>query len=356
LVLTLVCAWTVLGQGTPEPTDPAKAASSADKPSVKIGMTLFADYTYNSNPKTVDAAGNRVEGDSFNVGRAYLNITGNLNRRIFFRITPDITRETGAGSSLNGSYTFRLKYGYAQLNLDEWTTKGSWVRAGLHQTPYVGTIEDAYRYRFQGPVFVDREGFLSSSDAGISGHYSFPSGYGDVHAGVYNGEGYAHSEVNDQKALQARVTFRPAPGTPVAKGLSVGVFYDYDHYFHGAPRRRFVPFVLFAHERLNAGFEYLRATDRPTVAAPQIEASGFSAWASAPLAKGFEVLLRHDSLNPDRDRNGQRKTRNIAGVAYWIPNLQKVTSAVMLDTERVRYENLDRTNETRYGVHVLVSF
>ena len=39
-------------------------------------------------------------GSAFNVGRAYLNVTGQINHRIGFRVTPDIVRETGVGSSL----------------------------------------------------------------------------------------------------------------------------------------------------------------------------------------------------------------------------------------------------------------
>ena len=111
--------------------------------------------------------------NSFNVGRSYINVTGNISHSIAFRITPDITRETGAGSSLNGSYTFRLKYAYAQWNLDDYMTKGSWARFGQQQTPYVDYSEGIYRYRFQGTIFAEREGFLSSSDVGASFHYNF---------------------------------------------------------------------------------------------------------------------------------------------------------------------------------------
>ena len=74
----------------------------------------------------------------------------------------------GAGSSLNGSYTFRLKYAFGQLNLDQSLGKGSWLRLGLQQTPFIDYEDSIYRYRFQGTNFVDREGFLTSSDAAFS--------------------------------------------------------------------------------------------------------------------------------------------------------------------------------------------
>src|SRR3954453_5977012 len=158
-----------------------------DTPSFKVGATIFADYTFNQSPEVKDADGNTIHNSSFNVSRAYINVTGNLNHRISWRITPDIARESGTGSSLNGSYTFRLKYAYAQFNLDDWLGKGSWTRFGMQQTPWVDFMEGVYRYRFQGTIFEDREGDLSSSDVGASLHYNLPANYGDIHGGVYNG-------------------------------------------------------------------------------------------------------------------------------------------------------------------------
>ena len=71
-------------------------------------------------------------------------------------------------------------------------------------------------------MFAEREGFYDSADAGVSFHYNFPSNYGDVHVGVYNGEGYAKTEVNDQKAFEIRGTVRPfATSAPVLRGLRV---------------------------------------------------------------------------------------------------------------------------------------
>ena len=74
-------------------------------------------------------------------------------RGLAFRITPDIARETGAGASLSGSAEYRLKYAYGQLSLDDWLPRGSWVRLGIQQTPFVDFQEGIYRYRFQGTVF-----------------------------------------------------------------------------------------------------------------------------------------------------------------------------------------------------------
>ena len=128
-----------------------------DTPSIRIGATIFADYTVQTEPKGTDVDGNTYTPNAFQIGRAYLNVTGQINHMIQFRITPDIVRETGSGSSLAGSYTYRLKYAYAQFNMDDWMTRGSYARFGMQQTPWVDFMETVYRYRFQGMIFEDRE-------------------------------------------------------------------------------------------------------------------------------------------------------------------------------------------------------
>ena len=72
--------------------------------------------------------------------------------------------------------------------------------SGMQQTPWVDFMESVYRYRFQGTIFEDREGFLSSSDVGASFHYNLPGNYGDVHGGVYNGETYARPRSTIRRA------------------------------------------------------------------------------------------------------------------------------------------------------------
>jgi hypothetical protein len=342
--------------GSTATTPDSAAPNPADTPSFKVGTLLFLDYTLQDQPKTIDADGNRVSPSSFNIGRAYINVTGNLNHRISFRVTPETVRESGTGSSLNGSYTFRLKFAFAQYNLDDFTkTKNNWVRFGVQQTPYLDFIETQYRYRFQGPMMVDREGLIVAVDAGVSGHYTFAGDHGDLHVGIYNGEGWARSEVNDQKALQARVAFKPMPHDTLWKGLIVGAFYDGDNYLMHGEKRRFAPFLILEQPWGKLGVEGIDAHDRTSSTRTSVHAQGVSLWLTPKLTKTLEVLLRHDDFKADTSSDG-KKTRDIAGIAYWIPNLQKVTTAVLLDGERVAYPGLSRPEERRFALHLLLSF
>jgi hypothetical protein len=98
-------------------------------------------------------------------------------------------------------------------------------------------MEGIYRYRFQGTIFEEREGFLTSSDAGASFHAAFPANYGDFHVGIYNGEGYSKAEANNQKALQLRGSLRPLPVHPILRGWRLTGFYDADNYVANASSR-----------------------------------------------------------------------------------------------------------------------
>ena len=65
-----------------------------DTPSIRVGVTLFPLYTYQTTPEATDADGNTINRSSFDVARAYINITGQISHLVSFRITPDITRES----------------------------------------------------------------------------------------------------------------------------------------------------------------------------------------------------------------------------------------------------------------------
>jgi hypothetical protein len=341
---------------------PPAAAAPDDTPSVRVGATLFLDYTVTTAPKVIDADGNTVTGNAFNVGRAYLNVTGQINHLVAFRVTPDIARETGAGSSLSGSLTYRIKYAYAQFNMDDWMTRGSWARFGMHQTPFVDFMEGVYRYRFQGTIFEERETFLSSSDAGASLHYNFNGNYGDVHGGFYNGENYNRAESNDQKAFMVRGSLRPLPKNPALRGLRITGFYDHDAYVKNAERRRGIAAVTYEHPWFNAGWDYLATSDRLRIVNPGLDSHGFTAWVTpkSPKGYGLEALLRFDHLvqeQPATTTDGERN-RAIAGVAYWFRHQGAVSAALLIDYEQV--DNHDyapvRADERRWAVHTLINF
>ncbi len=347
-----------------------------DTPSIKIGALIFADYTYQSLPTSTDGAGNVINPSSFNIGRAYINVTGNISHLVSFRITPDVTRESGTGSSLSGSMTYRLKYAFLQINLDDWLPKGSWIRVGMQQTPYIDYTEGIYRYRFQGTIFPEREGYMSSSDAGVSFHSTLPNNYGDFHVGVYNGEGYSKAETNNEKSFQGRLSFRPIPRNPTLKGWRVTGFVTIDNYMQNAERNRYILQTSYEHPFVNVGVDYLRTSDKASSALtdgvdlnPTLKGTGIAFWATPKkvYANGssIEGLIRYDHMRPGGAVSGTAITspdalnsRVIGGVAYWFPKQGGVSAALMFDVENVTYSNWTPVKPTsrKFFVHTVISF
>jgi len=366
LMVLPLCTGPAFAQVTPA----AGYTPPDDTPSFKVGTVIYADYTYQEEPTTIDADGNTIHPRSFSVTRAYINLTGNINHLVSYRVTPDIVSQVttnGAGdavsTSLDGSLVFRLKYAFGQFNLDNAWSKGSWVRFGVNQTPYVDFMEGIYRYRFQGQIFVERDGFISSSDFGASLHYNFGGNYGDVHAGYYNGDTYKKGEANDQQAFQVRVSFRPAPMVAALQGLRITGFYDADHYVQSDSRTRAIGALTYEQKHVHAGFEYIDAKDQTTAAAADVRSKGYSAWATPIFGKGWEGLVRYDHLEPTQNSakayvDDAVKERKIAGVSYWFKTAApSAQAALLLDWEGVEYDpGLNRDNERRYAFHTLFSF
>jgi hypothetical protein len=347
-----------------------------DTPSIKVGALIFADYTYQSLPTSTDAAGNVINLSSFNVSRAYINFTGNVSHLIAFRITPDVTRESGSGSSLNGSMTFRVKYAFAQINLDDWLPKGSWVRIGIHQTPYLDYSEGIYRYRYQGTMFPEREGYMSSSDAGVSFHSTLPNNYGDFHVGVYNGESYSKAEVNNEKAYEARLSVRPIPRERLLKGWSVTGFATIDNYMQNAPRNRYILQTTYEHPYVTVGADYMKTSDKTSSVLtngvdlnPTLDGTGFDIWATPKKVysngSSIEALLRYDHMKPGGTAGATAITspdgmdsRVIGGIAYWFPKKGGVSAALMFDVDSTTYSNWTPVKPTsrKFYVHTMISF
>jgi hypothetical protein len=331
-----------------------------DAPTFRTGVTLFGDYTLQTNPSVTDTDGNLVKSNSFNIGRSYINFTGTVSHLVAFRITPDIVRETGSGSAANGSYVFRIKYAYAQFNLDDWMTAGSWARLGVQETPWVVFEENVYRYRFQGTVFADREGYLSSSDAGASWHYNLPQNFGDLHVGVYNGETYTKFEANNTKAFQVRFTVRPlARQAAVARGLRLTVFYDADSYLKNAEKKRFLFSTTYEHPHVVAAFDYLDTHDQNASAnLTSINGKGYSFWITPRSTIGVEGLFRYDRMTPNEQLDTQQRRRLIAGVAYWFPHTAGPQAALLLDFEQLTLKDFTpaQPRQRKIAVHGLVNF
>ncbi len=134
--------------------------------------------------------------------------------------------------------------------------------------------------------------------------------------------------------------------------------------------------VTFEHKYLNAGFDYLSAKDQTLATATDASSQGYSIWATprAPLANGasWEGLLRYDHFTPNTATtlapastspapgitalNDQHQNRTIVGVAYWFPHQGNVSTAILLDYDGQRFDNITTAPVRSISVHGLLNF
>ena len=176
----------------PAPADAGPATTApVNVPAVTFGVVSFLQY-----------AAELHESDGYNafdVTRGYFNIQARLSDRVRVRFTPDVRPTTDA--SLNSNLSLRLEY--ASLEAD--VTDGATIIFGMHETPWLTFEESVNRYRVQGPFFAERQGLIPGpSDVGVS--VKTTGTRTQIHAGVYNGEGYGRSEADKYKSVEGRVT------------------------------------------------------------------------------------------------------------------------------------------------------
>lgn len=361
---------------------PARAAAAeAEKTSpalpdwlsrVEVGGVAFLFYRYELTEGANDL-------NTFDLSRMYFFATVKPIDHVRFRMTIDApNRETTTTvkdgvttvSQNTGRFDVVLKHAYAEIY--DVLTPGLSFRFGMHDLPWIPFEEKIWTYRFQGPVFADREGYLSSTDLGFGVSYVLPSKWVEAHASLVNGETWSKPEVSKHKDVHARLTLRPLASHKVLRGLALNLFGSAGVYNGGdnQARHRFIPQLAFEHKYAAVAGEYFRAWDPPSKLAsrhpslanstdPVVTAQGWSAfgWLDFGLfgvAEGLRLMGRVEWLDPDVNlaRNGH--TREIVGIGYRVSKYVQV----LVDGEFVQYQAnaAAAADERRLFVHTAIGF
>jgi hypothetical protein len=346
---TLLAFWLYFSTTTSLLAQTAPAQTPTPEPEypiVRVGVLSYLQYAAELE--------NRNALNSFDVTRAYLNINAQVMKNVRFRITPDIRRVTDG--SLSGSLTVRMKYAFAQF--DNLGLQGSWARFGLHQTPWLDFEEGINRYRVQGTMFPEREGLIpGSADFGASYFVSLPHGWGEVHGGVFNGEGFTQPEANKYKSGQGRLTIRPFANRGLLRGVRISGFYNAGWYADDRPRRLGIVMGSYEHPRVVATIERLKATDSPTAIDPRdIDRSGWSMFVEPRQGpSGLAGIFRYDAFRADQSLDTSRHHRVIAGAAYWFVR-PRTRVGFVVTNERVSYDAPERLDENRFLFQTHIEF
>jgi hypothetical protein len=281
---------------------PDAAAAPPAAPVVTFGVVSFLEYNADLHEQ------DQVNG--FDVTRGYFNVKAQLSDRVRAQFTTDVRPTTDA--SLNTTLGLHLEYAY----LDAKVNDNASIIFGMHETPWLTFEESIDRYRVQGTMFAEREGLIPGpSDLGAS--VLVKGDMVDVHAGVYNGEGYGRAEMDKYKSLQGRVTVHPFSDADTNGSVRLTGFYSYGWYAKDRPRN--VAIVMGSYENPNvaATVQYLSANDNPFVTTT-IQRKGLSIFGEGRQGlTGWAALGRVDFFDPDASNDTDARRRYIFGGAHW---------------------------------------
>ena len=278
------------------------AAQSSQAPQVTVGGVVYGQYLYQLKDSL--GAGNQ---NQFSIQRAYINVLGRFAGGIGTRVTVDIAQPGTAGTT---NQLVRLKYAFLT-----WTPTNSKLtyKFGLTQTPYIDWEETLWDYRMQGPIAVDRNGYMSSSDfgAGVDGHWNNEG----VNAQFlfFNGEGYSGGTGDNHKDVGLRVSGRLSKTNDASRvgGLRLTGYAGLGKATGGADRNRYIATGSYKTQQLTLAAEYVSTKDAA------ITGSIISAFGTYKFARSkVGAIGRVDILDPDTDTPDNKQTRGIVGVSY----------------------------------------
>jgi hypothetical protein len=326
---------------------PAQAA-----PASKLDFSglIFGAFSLKTNAGAQGA-------NKFDLERAYLNFRMPVADHLSMRITTDISpQQSGVG------YVLRAKYAFMQY--DRPSVQGGpsgFIRAGVLQTVAIEHMESFWP-RWMGNTPVERFGYFSSADVGVSGQVNFPGKAGEIYAAVTNGNGYANPETDRFKSYAARLTLTPlmsgkngiwttftvSPWIEMNQGASKfvsGGTGQLGAIGEGLKKNRYGLWAGFKDPRLVIGLNYSQRIDGTesganTTASPRSVTDVTGRLLSAfTLIRPFQlmdsaskspisVLVRYDAINPNTSVSGQADHLFESSLIFDVAKSKKVQVAL----------------------------
>lgn len=368
-----------------QPADTTKPAAPPPAAIVSIPVDfsgiLYANFQYRGD------AGAAKSTNKFDVERAYLTFRMPAGDRASIRITADVFQQTTPpNDAFYRGWVIRAKYAYLQYDyLKSATGWNGLVRGGLLHNVVIDHVESFWpRWISQSPV--ERAGFFSSSDAGVSTLLTFPNKFGELYATIVNGPGYTSRETDRFKDYAARLSLTPFSGSSnkviktfaltgwtyvgaVGSQFAAGGAGQVGQVGSSMPRTRGGIFAGVRDPRLTAGFDWAtrkdaRETGLNTVVSPRVETDSTGRLiAGFVTAKPFQLLssqstfplgvvARWDRFKPNTGTPGYINT--VIGGLTW--DLNKKTALSLDYQEQTPHSGAIAAATKTYFLHLVANF
>jgi hypothetical protein len=350
---------------SPPAGDTAKQAAPATPASIFSGV-LYANFQYRGEKGPAKAT------NKFDLERAYLTFRVPAGDRASVRLTADVFQQTATGSdAFYRGWVIRAKYAFLQYDFLKGASWTGLARAGLLQTVVIEHVETFWpRWLSQSPV--ERAGFFSSADGGISALVTLPNKLGEIYTTITNGPGYTSRETDRFKDYSARISLTPFGGSDVnllkaftltgwtyrgavGSGFVNGGPGQIGPIGSSLPRNRSGIFVGLRDPRIVLGADYATRTDGSetganTVLSPRVESDS-----TGRLISGFTILRPLQILN-------EKSTFPLGLLARWdrfkpnrdaAPYSNVVIAGLIWDLNKRASLALDYQEQTPHGGPVI---
>jgi hypothetical protein len=344
------------------PAAPKPASAWYDR--VKLSGVTFLRYSVELTP----SGGLPANFNEFNFDRIYLTSEFQISDHLLANATIEAGDIRSSGT---GNFMIAPKLVY--LEAKDLGYAGTYLRAGLVQTGWVPYADGLWGYRVVSPSFMDRWGYLTSTDLGLTAGGPLPAKYGSWQLNLINGEGWKVRELGKRKEGQVRLVVKPLASLGgIPAGFFVGGFGDIGGYddvkLTVHTKRRVIGQVGFQNERLTVAFNYTLAQDASEKYASKYAVmpagdtanmTGLDAVAVlnlglfAAAASDAELFARAEQLDPDVQVADNDVQMLQVGGSYRVNKYLRLVG----DWERVVYGPANNLpNESRLKVHAEAKF
>ena len=179
-----------LSVGAQTPTAPSAPPATAG---FDFSGVIFGNWSMKTDSASKANLGGQSP-NSFDLGRAYLTFKMPAGDNGAIRVTTDVFQNTNpAQNSYYQGWVVRIKYAYAQYTgARNSMGPGSNIlgRIGVLHTVAIDN-EEQYWPRYLNVTGIEKNGFFSSSDAGVAGLATLGNKWGEIYGTITNGSGYA---------------------------------------------------------------------------------------------------------------------------------------------------------------------
>jgi hypothetical protein len=191
---------------------PPTAAGTTKLPvDIRPGVEIIAQYMYLTTWDQTTGKSDWFHDIELVRGHASIGATYRFSdaRAVF-----EAVRSSSEGALIGvagDSLVLRVREAWVGFHYPEHETEG-WrteMRAGVVPTLTVPELEGTWMLRSVTPDPLETTGLLTPADLGGTVRLGFPSGFGHVDVGMFDGEGYTNRELNRGKNLELAATVHP---------------------------------------------------------------------------------------------------------------------------------------------------